>query len=47
VIKEFLDSLSDSDARTAAETIQFIKDRYPKVKEILNGDLVSEETEEA
>ena len=46
VIAEFLESLPEEDVRVAAETLTFIKQTYPEVRAVLNGDLVSEEIEE-
>lgn len=46
VIKKYLDSLPEHDAFIAAETLTFIKQEYPEVRLILNGNLVSETIEE-
>lgn len=46
VIAEFLNSLPEEDVRVAAETLVFLKQTYPEVRSVLNGNLVSETIEE-
>ena len=43
LVGDFLDSLPEEERKTAAKTLDFIKENYPECANALNGKLVYEE----
>ena len=46
-IVEYLDNIGEDEKRNvAAQTIQFIKDAFPEVADVMRGEIILEYTEE-